>query len=828
MASNADRKLQDELEKRAKLQAEINSGLEGYLKGLEKVRDLNKALRKYDIDRGKLIAEETQLEAEILRLGAANAVNEQRRLDIIKAELRILDKIEKKLKKERDTYAEIVKEAKLLKMTLTEAGVATAKGLAKTIGNLPSIIANSTSRLKDLFDMDKSIKMSALQMGVLSKQSVSFRNNIIDASFETNALGVGVQQLAEMQASYSENLGRTVILSKQGLKDMSAMAAATGLGADGAAELAAALESQGLSASRTKDFIEQTLNDSHKMGLNATKVVKNIQQNIKMLNRYSFKNGTKGLGKMAETAAKLGVDMETVGSMSEKLFNLEGAVDMSAQLQVMGGEWAKLADPFKLMYLGREDINTLLEKMGEAAASSFHFDEGEFKISAMEIQRLKQIAEQTGVEYDKLAEAGKNAAKFALVKKQMRFSFDDPEMQKFIENTAVLDKNGKAVIQLESGPKLVNQLNASDKKSLDALMKEKASLEKRAMESQTFDDKLTNLINMVKTAFLPVVEGINSVLGPFVDKLFGPKGDDFKKELRELGVSIGHLVEWGAGFVKGIAEFALMIGPSGVFWTIMGAKGLGMIFDGAKWFAQGLMLAKGFMFGSKGFGMGTYGMGASSSWRPGQQGPPAAAGFSKMAKFGGGALGGLAVGGIDAMNAESTEEGIGNVAGGIVLGGIGALFGGPVGAMIGAQIGSSLGGYIGKNIADDNQRTSINDGIVSFNKNDKFMKVNDSTMIAGTNVNGNKDLAKVLSGGALNGIDSSKYDNKQSIKAPQTPSVSKVEFGELKINGSITLNTPGNPGQGVNLLADEKSKALLIRELSPLIHKEVRRQQGKS
>jgi hypothetical protein len=827
MASNAQRKLQNELEERAKLQAEINSGLEGYLKGLEKVRTLNETLKQYDIDRGLLIQEQTRLNNLILNGTVKQQKEAKKELKILKEKLGLLNNIEKKLKKERDRYAEIVKEAKLLKMTLTQAGVATAKGLAKTIGNLPSIIANSTSRLKDLFEMDKSIKTSALQMGILSKQSISFRDNIKDASFQTNAFGVGVAELAEMQASYSENLGRTVILSKQGLHDMAAMAKATGLGADGAGEMAAALDSQGLSASRTKDFIEQTMNDSHKMGINATKVVKNIQQNIKMLNKYSFRNGSKGLGKMAETATRLGVDMESVGSMAEKLFNIEGAVDMSAQLQVMGGEWAKLADPFKLMYMAREDPNALLQQTAEAAAKSFHYANGEFTISAMEIQKLKIVAEQTGQEYDKLAESGKNAAKFAFIRKQISFTFDDPEMQKFIENSAVLE-DGKATIQLESGPKLVSQLNASDKKSLDALMKEKASLEKRAMESQTFDDKLTNLINTVKTAFLPVVEGINSVLSPFVDKLFGPKGDDFKKELKELGVSIGHLVEWGAGFVKGVAEFALMLGPKGVFWTIMGAKGLGMIFDGAKWLLQGLMLAKGFRMGTKGFGMGTYGNGASSSWKPGQQGPGAAAGgLGKMAKFGGGALGGLAVGGIDAMNAESTQEGIGNVAGAVVLGGIGAIFAGPIGAMIGAQIGSSVGGMIGKSVADGNKRTSINDGVVSFNKNDKFMKVDDSTMIAGTNVNGNKDLAKVLSGGGLNGVDTSKYgnNNKQSIQAP---SVSKVEFGEIKISGVITLDSPGNPGQGANLLADEKSKALLIRELSPLIHKEVRRQQGRS
>jgi hypothetical protein len=46
-------------------------------------------------------------------------------------------------------------------------------------------------------------------------------------------------------------------------------------------------------------------------------------------------------------------------------------------------------------------------------------------------------------------------------------------------------------------------------------MLEKKSLEARAI-SQTFDDRTTNLISMVKTSMLPIVEGMNEILGPLL------------------------------------------------------------------------------------------------------------------------------------------------------------------------------------------------------------------------------------------------------------------------------------------------------------------------
>ena len=70
-------------------------------------------------------------------------------------------------------------------------------------------------------------------------------------------------------------------------------------------------------------------------------------------------------------------------------------------------------------------------------------------------------------------------------------------------------------------------------------------------------------------------------------------------------------------------------------------------------------------------------------------------------------------------------------------------------------IGGTVTTITTKPIADGsaNDALLMNDGVVQFNKADKFMKVSDSTMIAGTNVDGNKKLARAITTGGGASID---------------------------------------------------------------------------
>jgi hypothetical protein len=77
----------------------------------------------------------------------------------------------------------------------------------------------------------------------------------------------------------------------------------------------------------------------------------------------------------------------------------------------------------------------------------------------------------------------------------------------------------------------------------------------------------------------------------------------------------------------------------------------------------------------------------------------------------------------------------------------------------------------------------INDGVIRFHPSDKFMRVNDSTMIAGTSVDGNKKLAKSISGGG----DTSKLV--QAIQAAFAGVHITVNVDPMKIDREIKFRT---------------------------------------
>jgi hypothetical protein len=711
----------------------------------------------------------------------------------------------------------------------------TGAGAVKVLGSLPGLYKKGVGELKSLglLDMAKATKTAALQMGIFSKQSESFEKTLRTAGRSAGMIGVEFGELVKMQSSYSDELGRTVLLSQQGLQAMAEMAKASGLGAEGASKMAADMELQGVSAEKTRDYTEQTMNDAHKMGLNASKVIKNVASNMKMLNKYNFKGGVAGLLKMGKTATKLGVDMNMVAGMADKLFDIEGAVDMSAQLQVMGGEWAKLADPFKLMYMARNDMEGLMDSMGKAAEASVTFNKanGEMSISAYEMHKLRKVAEQTGVSYEELATAGKNARKFTEIKKQMGFSFDK-DTQEFIANTATF-KDGKATIMIGSTPKLVSQLTSADQTALKTQITQKASMKEMADQSLNFDEKFTGLINALKISALPLIDSLNKKLIPKIDGLFNKmEKEDWFGQIGKWAKTIGDVVGKITGFFIEYPKVTMAImAASPLLKTVM-------------WMKNGYDLAKGFMMGTKGFGgsgggLDTGGGGMLSKLmrggKKGGMGRNLMAGVTKLGGKGGFGMGGklnlasslgkgakaftglgIAGLGLEAGRGMLDDEdsnagkamGIGSTAAGWA--GTGAMIGSIIPG-VGTAIGGAVGGIAGagKGIYDeyfsdeakekDKARSLgvVNDGVIQFNQKDKFMKVNDGTMIAGTNENGNKDLAKSLNGGGGGTM--------------------KIEFGEIHFKfDELKVTSPGSPGVAIDLLKDPQ----FIRSITRMVHSE--------
>lgn len=798
------------LSEQARIQQEINSGMKGYLDALKKSKATQESI---NFNKDKLI----KLQKEVNDAAQSGNISDY---NYAKARLDILQKEQDYLIKRGDMLKEQLKDANKMKMTFAAMGASALKGFNK----LPNLLQSSFGKLKSfgLFEMDKAIKQSALDMGKFGENTKALQTTIRGTALATNQWGMGVKELSKLQSSFGDELGRNVMMGNEGLEAVSAMAAATQLGVEGAAKLTAEMDNQGLSAGRTAKYVEQTMNDTSKMGLNAAKVIKNIQNNMKMLNKYNFKGGAKGLVKMAQTTAKLGVDMNFVAGMAEKLFDIEGAVDMSAQLQVMGGEWSKLADPFKLMYMARNDMEGLTEAMGEAAASSAHFNKenGEFEISGLEMHRLRKIAEQTGVSYDELATAGKNAAKFSRIKTQIGFSMgsgkENEEMKEFLMNTAQLDEKGRAfIIDMKGDTKLLSELGAGGDTLIKAEMANQATLAERAKAAQSFDEKILNLINMVKTTMLPIIDGIDEVLGPLVDSLFSK---DSTAAFVDLGRQIGNFVKGGLQMIKPLAEMALAMGPKGIFYTFLATKLTGFLFSKLSWIANGLLLAQGFNMGAASGNA----MGGMLNLTKGS-----------MLKAGGLGIAGAAVGmGTDYLVENQRKKGNQGAADAINVGGSaasGALTGAAIGSLIpviGTAIGAIAGGLIGGGMAlfknsqpqhDALFGSPIHDGLISkvgkglgsdFSKNRGIIQGGKITPI-----DNKDDLLAAKPGGGI--FDSLLNAGKDMLGIG--PQKIEVNFGEIRFKfDDLVIKTTDGESKiiGRNLLKN----AEFTRDITKMIH----------
>jgi hypothetical protein len=810
------KKLVASMKEEAEIRQRINESSAEYLKLLKDIKNLNKDIADSQAALIEQLGKERKARAATIGLQGKALIDAQAILDIEEQKSKILRGQLSDLKESAAQMTKIAKEAG--KLTKSFAAFSQVK---KDVGAITSTVSKGYGILKGwagLFEMDKKIRMSALSMGLLDTQTKSFRDNLFYASQTTQQFGLDIGELAELQAKFSDELGRTVMLSQEGLISMGAMAKATGLGSEGAAQLAGDFDRIGISAEGTANFMEQTMNDASKMGLNASKVVRNIQQNMKMLNKYNFKGGVNGLKKMAESMTKMGLDMNMVAPMADKLFDIEGAVDMSAQLQVLGGEWSKLADPFHLMYMARNDMEGLTKDVVNATAASSHWSKTnkQFEISALEMHTLRKVAEQTGMSYEDLAASAKKAAQFVGVRKQISYGFDE-DTKKFIETTADIDDNGNATITINGNKKLVSQLTNMDKTALDTMIAEKKTLKERADAAQTFDEKLTNLINQVKTLLLPVLEGLDTTLRPIIKKFSEAIADPkFLETIKGLGESIGKII-------GSIGKF--------IFENPKWSLALFGVFEAAKWILNGVALGIGFNKtasiggGGGGGGLGTRNMAAMSRM-----------GLSTMGKFGanfkgaagsGAAIGGgILAGGLSAYNeyGEQRDKGksVGSSLGRAGLKGLGAgggawagaaagaalgAFGGPLAPItvpLGALIGGGLGAWGGGELTDLDTY-GIDDGVM-FNPRDKFLKLNDGAMIAGTNENGNQSLADAM-------MKSKDYNGS---KSNNSNTISRVEFGELSINGKLMIESPGNPNMSVDLLKNpefisEITKKMLVQ-----------------
>lgn len=339
------------------------------------------------------------------------------------------------------------------------------KFLLDTLKNVGDVAAKSWEKA------DQAAYNYGKRLGATAAQVRGLRDDIIKLNDASAKFGINygktLDEVIKLQSDFASVVGRSIRLTNDQLKDIAALSAV--VGDDMAVKFTAQLENFGLSTTQAGQMMTQMFNKSVKQGISLEVYAKNVTEHLNKAQQYTFKRGVEGLAAMAEKAAKMKMDMEQAFRLAEKASTVESAVDVSAQLQVLGGEFTQFADPLALLHDSLLDVEGLNDRLAGLVSRMGYFDKntGQIQIAAQDKIRLKTAANAMGVDYNALIESATHQAKRNEIEAQMSGLGNIPEQYKeLLMNTAQF-QNGVAGIRGADGTfKKLASLNGNDLKIL--------------------------------------------------------------------------------------------------------------------------------------------------------------------------------------------------------------------------------------------------------------------------------------------------------------------------------------------------------------------------
>ena len=414
------------------------------------------------------------------------------------------------------------------------------KNLNREAENFSSNIGKSKNILKDYKDTVSSMVKSMKEFTYDTGRQYKLAEQLAEKYKETSiSIGLSVHRTADLstqfkgaaaiikefggdmgdvQAIYqdfADSSGRVRILGEEEVANIYKLGAATNLMGTESAQLFETLEMMGISNESASKSMEDVVISSQKIGLNSSKVMKELSKNMNSLQSYSFANGVKGMTEMAKQAVKMRLDIADVIGMADKFYQPEAAIEAAANLQMLGGDIAEaFGDPFETMYLARNKPEELAKRLSDMTENMLQFNEvtGEYELPAEARMQLKSAGDQLGIDVQKMTEMARQTAKLNDAKTLLssKGMFTDEEMDG-IGNMARM-QDGQMVVDFvdENGEKQTKALEDLTSGHAEMILKAPQN-EEDYMGSMLYEAQTTNqrLQNMEKAFELGFVKDID-------------------------------------------------------------------------------------------------------------------------------------------------------------------------------------------------------------------------------------------------------------------------------------------------------------------------------
>lgn len=706
-------------------------------------------------------------------------------------------------------------------------------GLVDIVSGLWGAVKNLATASWDKYkEVDQAGRDFGRQMGMstsdLEKHTSSLFDNYKDMAAK---LGMEFKEMYKFQTNYAEVTEKSTMLSMDQVGAMASLTRSTG-------EEAVSVASKNLdvfttSADATIDYLGKGTARAALEGLNVKKFSDAFANNIKMASKYTFKEGITSIQKMTLLSQRLKFNMESIGSAMDKFSTIEGAIEASAKIQVLGGAFAQnFANPLQAMSEALLDGEAFTKRIIDTVSSQARFNSktGEIDLAPIDKQRLKAYADALGISYDEVHNMATQTRKGKQIERVVgKGKFTEEEIA-YLSNKAQYDqKTGKWKIigvdgkeatadisklskdelnnirQVDTHEKMLN----SNVTEIKELLVEQASAQTSRNE---FEKGMTESMKLLTSGFIDKafpywMLGIISAIG-VTATLIGASnlmsiGGGLVKGGRSLlarkGIGFSTTAKASNGTVKnGIKQTVTKNGQTRYYKV--GANGKQIRVSnavGEKAFKNAkLGGAAGKTLGVVGSLYSAYEIGSSIvDYNDAKKEIMASEDTTKMEK---------ATALNDAKKTRNSNIGgaVGGLAGGIAMGSavgsaavpvVGTLIGGIVGGIIGSAAGSVIGEAVTEDVDEtlkeikEEKGEEINDS--EYVKNDKLNNQIETIKNATLNIERNTENLYVAT---LNRGSSSYVSN--NVRGTSTSTTTTISVNDIKVNVGGQIKLVGENG----------------------------------
>jgi hypothetical protein len=312
--------------------------------------------------------------------------------------------------------------------------------------------------------------------GLTGKLSKDFREEISNAGPRLAQLGISFDTLATVAQGLVEKSGKFNLINQQSFEQAAVVGQAYLGSMEALTNMLPDFEKVGIGAKGTFDAVEKAGKSSLTLGLNSQRVSKDLATNIGKLNEYGFQKGVEGLARMVQKSIEFRLSMDAVSQVAEKVFSPESALELSANLQVLGGAIGDFNDPLKLMYMATNNVEGLQDSIINAASSlaTYNQEQGRFEVTGVNLRKVREMATALGMDYKELTKTAVAAQERLSAKEMLSGLRIEDEDKEFLTNMSQM-KNGKMTIELQS-EKMRDLFGGAQEVALDTLDKNQAEL----------------------------------------------------------------------------------------------------------------------------------------------------------------------------------------------------------------------------------------------------------------------------------------------------------------------------------------------------------------